>query len=278
MERGEMRVEVNISVSKDAKLGTKVEVKNINSFRSVAGAIEFEIKRHVEALDRGEKIIQETRGWDEAKGVTFSQRLKESSHDYRYFPDPDLPKLRLSLVSELSKDAIIASLPELPHQKRARLKNLGYLQPQDIEQLMNDTELAALFGQVGDTLQDPALIKIAANFILNDIAGERKKSPAWPLPTVSHLAEVVRQYHAGKLASPQAKTSILSGSLVEMADTASLKVLIDEVIAANPTAVGEVKNGKQSAINFLVGQGMRASKGSANPQELEKLIRETLGT
>ena len=120
MEKGEMRVEANISVSKDATLGTKVEVKNLNSFRSVAGAIEFEIKRHIEALETGGKLVQETRGWDESKGITFSQRLKESSHDYRYFPDPDIPKFNLSHVAEFSAKNITATLPELPWEKRER--------------------------------------------------------------------------------------------------------------------------------------------------------------
>lgn len=278
MEKGEMRVEANISVSKTDALGTKVEVKNLNSFRSVGRAIAFEIARHTEALERGERIVQETRGWDEAKGVTFSQRLKESSHDYRYFPDPDLPKLRLSLVKEFTKDAIVASLPELPSEKRERFQKLGYLQPQDIEQLMHDATLSALFAEVSDELKDPELIKIATNFILNDIAGERKKNPTWQILTSQHLATVVRKYHAKELASPQAKNSILTGTLVAMSDTSSLKGLVQDVIAAQPDAANEVRKGKMEALNYLVGQGMRVSKGSANPQELERMIREELGS
>lgn len=277
MEKGEMRVEANISVSKTKQLGTKVEVKNLNSFRSVGRAIAYEVKRHIETLEGGGALIQETRGWDEGKGITFSQRLKESSHDYRYFPDPDLPKLRLSRMAEFSLQNIAVSLPELPWEKRTRLNALGFLQDQDIEQLMSDTELAALFSKVAEKLVDPELIKIAANFILNDIAGEQKKNPAWALPTVGHLAEVVQRYHQRKLASPQAKSSILRGTIVEMGDSDSLQNLAHEVIVSHPAVAEQVKKGKVEAIKYLVGQGMKKSNGSANPQEFEKIIRDELG-
>lgn len=276
MERGEMRVEANISISKTETFGTKVEVKNLNSFRAVGKAIAYEIERHRELLERGEQVVQETRGWDEDKEVTFSQRLKESSHDYRYFPDPDLPKLRLELVNEFSREAIIRSLPELPSQVRSRLVALGFLQEQDIEQLMGDTELAALFNAVAHDLSKPELVKIAANFILNDVAGKRKKDPTWALPSTGHLIDVVRKYHEGTLASPQAKSAILSGVVVEMADSASLDRLVTELIEAHPNVVAQVKGGKEGGLQYLVGQGMKKSKGSANPQELARLIKEAL--
>jgi aspartyl-tRNA(Asn)/glutamyl-tRNA(Gln) amidotransferase subunit B len=141
-EKGEMRVEANISVSKeDGRLGTKVEVKNLNSFKSVEKAIAYEIDRHIKALEKGEKIVQETRGWDEVKQKTFSQRLKESSHDYRYFPDPDLPKMMISEDFDLKK--LKESLPELPWDKRLRYKKEFGLNEVVAESFVNDIELGS---------------------------------------------------------------------------------------------------------------------------------------
>src|SRR6185369_950237 len=176
--------------------GTKVEVKNLNSFRSVEKAIEYELERQRDLIEAGEKVAQETRGWDDAKGQTFSQRKKESSHDYRYFPEPDLPKLKISEVAEWQN--LKETLPELPWQKRERLRAFG-LQAQDVEQYLSDLELGKYFEIVSGELKDPALIKIASNFIANDIAGNKRKDPNWSLPTPSHLIEVVRQFSAGKL-------------------------------------------------------------------------------
>jgi len=284
MEKGEMRVEANISVVsrttlKDPtsrvvldtnKLGTKVEVKNLNSFRAVERAIDYEVKRQITMLEAGEKVIQETRGWDENKGETFSQRQKESAHDYRYFPDPDLPSFKVSEIPELVN--LRATLPELPWQKRARLTELGFLQPQDIEQIVGDLDLAKFFDDLAAKLSEPILVKIAANFILNDIAGRRKNNPEW-LPMVDHAADVIRRYGAGEISSPQAKRSILSGVLAVVADTASLPDLVEQVIAANPKVVADFKAGKQAALQFLIGQGMKMSQGAANPKLLEDLFK-----
>lgn len=287
MEKGEMRVEANISLApqgptlnqgsprSDLKLGTKVEVKNLNSFRSVERAIAYEVERQTKLLERGEKVVQETRGWDEGKQATFSQRKKESSHDYRYFPDPDLPKLKLSEIQEFSLEELKKELPELPWQKRERLQQLGFLQEQDIEQLITDRELAELFAQGAERLGTPESVKALANFILNDIAGQRKKNPTW-LPNVGLLVDVVKRYQAGELASPQAKSSILSGTIVEVADASSLPELIQKVIAANLQSVADYKAGKEAALQFLVGQGMKESKGSANPNQLREEIIKLL--
>lgn len=284
MEKGEMRVEANISVSKatpseakasPSKLGTKVEVKNLNSFRSVERAIAYEIARHIEVLENGGTITQETRGWNENTQSTFSQRKKESSHDYRYFPDPDLPKLRLSEISEFSIETLRASLPELPKEKRERLASLGFLQAQDIEQLIGDAELSALFVELETTLQKPELIKIAANFILNDVAGQRKKDTTW-LPKAELLTEVVRKYAAGEIASPQAKSSILSGVIVEATSNDALPALVQKIVAAQPVAVAEYKAGKEASLQFLVGQGMKESRGSANPSALLEEFKKAL--
>jgi len=277
MEKGEMRVEANISISKDSSLGTKVEVKNLNSFRSVERAICYEVARQTALLEKGEKVVQETRGWDEQKQVTFSQRKKESSHDYRYFPDPDLPKLVLSEIPEFSSEALKKELPELPEQKRERYLALGFLQAQDVEQFIGDAELANLFDRAAEELQESSMIKTLANFILNDIAGQRKKDATWPLPSVDLIVEVVKKYSAGELASPQAKSSILSGSVATMADTSELPSVVAKIIDAYPQVVADYKSGKQAALQFLVGQGMKETKGSANPAVLREAFLKVLG-
>ncbi len=276
MEKGEMRVEANISVSRsnlDNKLGTKVEVKNLNSFKSVEQAIEYEFKRQTELLEADQPVTQETRGWDETKGKTFSQRLKESSHDYRYFPDPDLPKLRISEIREFQN--LKSTIPELPWQKRERLTKLGFLQSQDVEQIVGDLELAKFFDGLAAELKEPALVKIAANFILNDIAGRRKNNPEW-LPAVDYVAKVVRRYSAGELSSPQAKSSISSGVMIEMINNETLSQLVAKILTENPKVVADYRAGKSSALQFLIGQGMKESKGSANPSVLETLFKKAL--
>ncbi|MBY0472753.1 Asp-tRNA(Asn)/Glu-tRNA(Gln) amidotransferase subunit GatB [Patescibacteria group bacterium] len=276
MEKGEMRVEANISVSRDDTLGTKVEVKNLNSFRSVERAIAYEVARHIEVLEKGGTLVQETRGWNENTQSTFSQRKKESSHDYRYFPDPDLPKLRLSEISELSAETLRASLPEIPSEKRERLTALGFLQSQDIEQLVGDAKLAALFGEMEKELDSPEMIKIAANFILNDIAGQLKKDASWAIPEAVFLSEVVRKYADGTMASPQAKQAILTGKIVAAIDNAALPVLVQKIIEAQPAVVADYKAGKAASLQFLVGQGMKESKGSANPAALAEEFKKAL--
>jgi aspartyl-tRNA(Asn)/glutamyl-tRNA(Gln) amidotransferase subunit B len=281
MEKGEMRVEANISVAPVKhrvfdKLGTKVEVKNLNSFRSVERAIAYEIERQSKLLESGGAVVQETRGWDEAKQVTFSQRKKESSHDYRYFPDPDLPKLALSEVKEFSAERLKKELPELPWERRERYARLGFLQAQDIDQLVEDAELADLFGKTEQILSEPALVKTAANFILNDIVGQKKKDPMWPLPDAAYLAEVVRNYQRGLMASPQAKSSILSGRMSAVLDDREMPAIAQKVIDAYPQVATDYKAGKEAALQFLVGQGMKETKGSANPGVLRQAILELL--
>jgi len=272
MEKGELRVEANISIApavSSSALGTKVEVKNLNSFRAVERAIEYELARQRALLEKGEAVTQETRGWDEVKQETFSQRQKESSHDYRYFPDPDLPKLRLSQIPEFQN--LESSLPELPWQKRERLAKLGFLQKQDIEQLVGDLTLADFFDRAEAELKEPELIKIAANIILNDIAGKRKKEADW-LPELNYFVETIRR----RLPLPQTRNSILSGAVAAVAAAESLPDLVDEVIAAHPAVVADFRAGKQAALQFLVGQGMKASRGAANPEILQKLLTEKL--
>ena len=172
MEKGEMRVEANTSVSANNVLGTKVEVKNLNSFKAVERAIEFEIERQSKLLDRGEKVAQETRGFDETKGITFSQRTKEDSHDYRYFPDPDLPKLFISEIPEFNTQVLSKELPELPWERRERyIKKFG-LRASDAEIFLQNDFLREMFEAVVEHIKnDSELIRLAGNYIVSDIEG-----------------------------------------------------------------------------------------------------------
>lgn len=277
MEKGQMRVEANISVAAKgaSSFGTKVEVKNLNSFRSVERAIAYELKRQSELLDDGGKVVQETRGWDEARGVTYGQREKESAHDYRYFPEPDLPKLKISEIPDFQN----LELPELPWQKRKRLSQLNFLQTQDVEQLVGNIELSRLFDQIESIFgvrDSSELMKIATNFILNDIVGQKKKDPVWPIPQAVFLAEIVHKYKEGVMAAPQAKQALVSGQMVDTVDESSLPELVQQVINDNPKVAEDYRGGKATALQFLIGQGMKLSRGAANPQILETIFKKKL--
>jgi len=289
MEKGEMRVEANISVSRDSSLGTKVEVKNLNSFKSVEKAIEFEIKRHIEVLEGGGSLTQETRGWDENKQTTFSQRIKEDSHDYRYFPDPDIPKLQLSQLSEFTKETIAISLPELPWKKRERYQSFD-LKEEDVETLVSDKVFGPFFdSEVLSKTDNQKEIKIAANYLLSDVRGANPES----LENLSDGAfmQLIELIESGSLSSRGAKDVLrellekggapeeiaTKKSLLQVHDIDALKVYAKEVIEKHPEVAKELRGGKESALQFLVGQGMKVSRGAANPQELATLIKKELG-
>ncbi|MEK9131405.1 MAG: Asp-tRNA(Asn)/Glu-tRNA(Gln) amidotransferase subunit GatB [Patescibacteria group bacterium] len=294
MEKGEMRVEANISVSDNPeKLGTKVEVKNINSFRAVEKAIAYETARHIALLSKGERVVQETRGWDEHKEITFSQRLKEDSHDYRYFPDPDLPKLKLSLVSEFSHDRLQKSLPELPSEKRARYQTQFGLKPIDTEVFVVNKPLADFFESVSGLLSSPEAIKLASNYLVSDFLGIAKKDTAHNAIghallriTPTYFAELILLISTGELSSRGAKDTLaemyISGGspksiadskgLIQKNDLEHLEKIAEEIVGEHTAAVAEYHAGKEASIQFLVGQGMKKSSGSANP----KLLREAI--
>jgi aspartyl-tRNA(Asn)/glutamyl-tRNA(Gln) amidotransferase subunit B len=281
LEKGEMRVEANISVSKDDTLGTKVEVKNLNSFKAVEKAIQFEMKRHIELLEKGEKIVQETRGWDENKGETFSQRAKEDSHDYRYFPEPDLPKIFISEIPEFSLDALKRSLPELPEGKRERYKKDFGIKDEDIEIYVRDREWGSYFEEVAGLLKEGKLVALASNYITSDL-----KVPV----NSAHFAEMIQMIDEGLLSSRGAKEllKILEADdreprvlaeekgLIQKSDEGALKIVAEKIINENEKAVAEFKAGKESSLQFLIGQGMKEMKGSANPQMLKKVFEEIL--
>ena len=301
MEKGEMRVEANISVSSDPKsLGTKVEVKNLNSFRSVERAIAYEVGRHIRIREKGEKIVQETRGWDEAKEVTFSQRLKEDSHDYRYFPDPDIPKFSLREVPEFLPEVLRAQLPELPAQRRDRYQKNFDLKPEDAEVLVASQFLREFFERTiepfaahGDSKK---LVKLALNYLLSDYVGLMKKAGVeGDLPpgkiTADSFGELIRMLGDAKISSRGAKDILAilysdggtpenvakSRNLLQQSNEGELKSMAERILTANAKAVAEYRAGKAASLQFLIGQGMKESKGSANPEILKKIFLGLLG-
>ena len=319
MEKGEMRVEANISVTTDAAAltdspennpkayGTKVEVKNLNSVRSAERAIKYEAARMIELLEKGEgdKITQETRGWDENKQATFSQRSKEEAQDYRYFPDPDLPKMKLhEMFPGIMTGEMKAELPELPESKRTRYRTDFGIKDEDIEVYVNDTVLGSWFEQVSGILKSPDKIKIASNYITTDFIGIKKNNPETKMPNASHFAELIELVTDGKISSRAAKDilakitvrntneestsgipqlAILSPmqiaeaeGLLQKNDEGALREIASKIITDNPNIVATYKAGKENALMSLVGIIMKETKGSANPQLVQKILKELL--
>jgi len=287
MEKGEMRVEANISVSKDKNFGTKVEVKNLNSFKVVEKAIDYEIKRQIKVLEDGGQVMQETRGWDENKGETFSQRKKESSEDYRYFPDPDLPKLKISEI----KDFQNLELPELPEGKRARYKKDFGVKDEDIESYVVDIKLGNFFENVAGLLgDDKNLIKLASNYITSDLVGILSLNLEARLPSAEDFADLVKMAAGGEISSRGAKDILKimvleSGAprdiakqkgLFQKSDEGELKNIAEKIISENDSVVAEYKAGKEASLQYLIGQGMKATQGSANPAILKKMFENLL--
>ena len=293
MEKGEMRVEANISTTKDPKVfGTKVEVKNLNSFRSVERAIKYEIDRMEKLFTAGKEkdIVQETRGWDETKQATFSQRKKESSHDYRYFPDPDLPKMKPREAFDLEK--MKKELPELPEAKRMRYKKDFGIKDEDIESYVNDIALGAWFEDIAKILGNREKIKIASNYITSDYLGLKKTNLEARPPSVGNFAELINLATESKISSRAAKDILAmmvvedespqkiaeEKKLLQTSDEGAIKIIAKKVIRANQKAVSDYKNGKENAIMSLVWQVIKESKGSVNPQIAKSSILSILNS
>jgi len=291
MEKGQMRVELNISISEDPKVfGTKVEVKNINSFKAMERAAEYETKRMTELLEagRGSEIVQETRGWDENKQSTFSQRSKENANDYRYFPDPDLPKLFLSKIFDIEK--LRSELPELPEARRNRYRNDYGIKDEDIESYITDEEIGSWFEEVANNLKDKNKIKTASNYITSDYLGLKKTNESIKLPLVQNFSELIEMLSENKISSRGAKDILAmivvednspmkiaeEKGLIQKNDEGELKEIVQKVIDANPSVVETYKGGKENALMSLVGQIMKETKGSANPNLVQKLLKELL--
>lgn len=290
MERGEMRVEANISVSADDTLGTKVEVKNLNSFRSVELAIAYEIERQTQLLNSGGEVAQETMGWDEVKLRTYTQRSKETAKDYRYFPDPDLPKMDISAHKKFS--GLSENMPELPESKRIKYKDIG-LPISQIEQVINneiaDKYYAELYELVGNSASAKPVLTAAANYLTSDILWLLSKGETLNL-SAGHFIELMTMVTEGRITSRVAK-DILSeivgtdGSPATIAaerglersnDIEAIKRIVKEVVAENASVAEEYRAGKAAALQFLLGQAMKKSKGAADPAMLKTLFEDSL--
>ncbi len=281
MEKGQMRCEANISVrlKGDKKLGTKVEIKNLNSFKSVQRASEYEIERQIEALESGEKIVQETRGWDEQKSKTYVMRVKETSADYRYFPEPDLPPVT---ITDEEIDKIKEQLPELPQQKIDRYVNDYQLNLADAQIIVGDVNKNKYFEEITKNLEiknqkDKSKCKIIVNFIINEIPDLSIKP--------ENLMELVCLIDEGNISGKTAKEIlpeikkgkspkeiIKEKGLEQVSDTAEIERVIDKIIVANPEAIAKIKSGQMGVMGFLVGQVMRETGGKANPQVVNKIL------
>jgi aspartyl-tRNA(Asn)/glutamyl-tRNA(Gln) amidotransferase subunit B len=295
MERGQMRVEVNISIrnKEEDPWGTKVEIKNLNSFRAVRDSILYEIERQEEMLRRGEVVLQETRGWNDARGKTESQRAKESAHDYRYFPEPDLPPLDLS---QWDLEKLKNSLPELPEAKRTRFVEQYSLSREQAEILTAELAMTVYFENAVSELKifaptaDPVLIY---NYLTSDLRGLMNASGTTWLDLKiqpNHLARLVSLILEGKLQSRTAKDLLVKmletgEDPEELATAAGLRVIggedellgiAEEIISKNSKAVEDFKKGKENALQFLVGQGMAKTKGQASPDILREVFRKAL--
>lgn len=295
MEKGEMRVEANVSVGKDGKRGTKVEIKNLNSFNAMERAVRYEIQRQQDALERGEVILQETRGWDENKQATFAQRTKEGSADYRYFPDPDLPSLKLSELPGYSEADIHSSLPELPAVRRARYVALG-VKAEDADAFVKDERFGGFFDAVSQLLVSDQ-VKTASNYIANDLVKVvrdielRDSISRAEMPiSAEYFAALVSMIATQKVTSRAAKDilamSIQEGkdpravaqehNLLIQTDTSALQATVEAVIARNPQVSADFKAGKSSALEFLLGQCMKELRGSGDPIVLRELLQKAL--
>ena len=299
MELGQMRVEVNISIHKPGEpWGTKVEIKNLNSFRVAEKSIEYEIQRQKEVLESGGKVIQETRGYDDTTGKTFSQRIKENANDYRYFPDPDLPKLYISQIPEFNLETLKNSLPTLPWTKREKYTSLG-LKPEDVEMFVSDNFYGDYFEHVLKNITDNKIILLGVNYITSDMAGILKKetqrlSSLNDYLDVKHFENILKMIGEEKLSSRGAKDMIAilwnNNDLREKAteaiaeekglilknDPEFINNIVKGVIENNPNQVAEFKAGKDNLIMYLVGQVMKEGKGAINPQVAQEKLRGEL--
>ncbi len=297
MEKGHMRVEANISLHPDdnEEFGVKVEVKNLNSFRAVEGAITHELERQEHLLKRGEKIHQETRGWDDKRGVTVSQRSKESAHDYRYFPEPDIPPLDLA---KWDLESIKRELPELPEAKRKRFEAEFGFAPEQAELITEDMALADYFEEAASELkaQLPTTnYQLLYNYLTSDLKGlmnEKGVGVVGLKIDPEHVAHLVALIARGELTSRLAKdllakmfatgedpeTLMRESGTKLIGDGGELGKIVEEIIAANPKPVEDYRKGKANALQFLVGQAMAKTRGQAKPEKLAELFIKRLGS
>jgi len=303
MEKGQMRCEVNISLipkteRSSQKLGTKVEVKNLNSFRAVERAIEYEIKRQKEILEKGEKIIQETRGWDPQKEITYSQRTKEEAQDYRYFPEPDLPPLNVYEIFDFEK--LKEELKELSWQKKERIKKEFEISSKEANIFLYDFEALKFLEETIDLFKKEnkdlkKAVNLVKNYLLTDILGiKEKEGLSWKDIKINPLNffKIINYLLEDKISSRVAKDILMEivttgedplkiikeRKLEKVEDSSLINQVIEEVINENQKAIEDYKKGKTTALQFLVGKAMAKLRGAADPKKLEELIRNKLSS
>ncbi len=289
LEEGSMRCDCNVSVRKkgEKKFGTRTELKNINSFRFIEKAIQYEIERQVDVIESGQAIVQETRLYDSTKNKTFSMRSKEEAHDYRYFPDPDLLPL---IISQAEIDAAKAKLPELPQQRALRFQTQYGLPEYDSDILTVEKEMADYFEAV---VKECSNAKAASNWIMTELLRElnnSKKEIAESPVSAKMLAELIQLIDKNTVSGKMAKTVFMemfkssksAGDIVksqgmsQITDENEIGKIVEQVILANPNQTAEYRSGKDKLFGFFVGQAMKASKGQANPELLNKVLKEKL--
>lgn len=289
MEEGSLRCDANISLRPkgEAEFGTKTEIKNMNSFRNVQKAIEYEIERQTEVLGQGGAISQETRLWDAAKGITLPMRSKEYAHDYRYFPEPDLAPL---VIEAEWIDAVRATIPELPDAKRERFMNDYDLPAYDAEVLTASRALADYFEEIVRRYPNA---KVASNWVMGDLLGALNRTDgdvSSSKVTPENLAALLQLIDdgtiSGKIAKTvfeemfesggDAKTIVADKGLVQISDSSALEGVIDEIVTANPKQAEQYRAGKEKLLGFFVGQVMKATQGKANPQLVNEVLKRKL--
>jgi aspartyl-tRNA(Asn)/glutamyl-tRNA(Gln) amidotransferase subunit B len=291
MEEGSFRCDANISLRPvgTIPLGTKTEIKNMNSFRNVQRALDFEIRRQEALLDRGEAIVQETRLWDAGRNVTVSMRGKEEAHDYRYFPDPDLVPV---VVSDAWREEIRSTLPELPDAKRVRFMRDFDLPAYDAQVLTSSKSLATYFESAVNLFSQP---KVVSNWLMSELLRELKRDereieecPVSP----EALVELLQLKDSGAISGKIAKTVFEemyrtgkgAGDIVEekglrqVKDEGAIESLIEQVVAENPKEVEQYRAGKEKLLSFFVGQAMKKTKGKANPQMVNEILKKILSS
>jgi aspartyl-tRNA(Asn)/glutamyl-tRNA(Gln) amidotransferase subunit B len=291
MQEGSFRCDANVSVRRagEAKLGTRAELKNLNSFRFVEKAIEIEAQRQIEIIEGGGKVVQETRLYDPDRDETRPMRSKEEANDYRYFPDPDLLPV---VIDDAKIETIRATIPELPDAKRGRFSEQYGLSPYDAGVLTTQRALAEYFEAVAKSTR--AAPKIAANWVMGELTAALNRdgleigAARVAAPALAGLLDKIENGTiSGKIAKEvfealwagegSVDEIIAKRGLVQISDTGAIDALVDEVIAANPTQVEQLRAGKQQVLGFLVGQVMKASRGKANPQQVNDALRKKLG-
>lgn len=289
LEEGSMRCDANISIMPKGsnKFGTRAEIKNVNSFKALERALEYEIDRQIELVEDGEEVVQETRLWDDNAGVTRSMRGKEDAHDYRYFPEPDLMPLE---ISQEWIDRVKATMPELPEQKRQRYMDLG-LSEYDASVIVAQYELAMFFDEVLKAGGNP---KIAVNFLMGEVAAylkeqklsinETKLTPENLVELISLIEKATISNNIGKQiivemmeTGEKASAIVEKKGLNQISDTGAIKEIAQKIIDANPSQVEAYRGGKDKLFGFFVGQVMKETKGRANPQSVNQILKELLG-